>query len=65
MVMCSCVCLHLSVCVAVCVCVCVYVFVCAPVCLLSACVRYEQSVSFPAAEPTNHIPPSSLFITYS
>lgn len=36
--------------------------VCAQV---STRVRYEQSVSFPAAEPTNHIPPSSLFITYS
>lgn len=56
---CHCVCLHLSVCVAV------AVFVCAPVCLLAACVRYEQSVSFPTAQPTNHIPPSSLFITYS
>lgn len=47
--------LHLSVCVRVHTSLsCVY-----------ACVRYEQSVSFPAAQPTNHIPPSSFFITYS
>lgn len=36
---------------------------CLPV--VYARVRYEQSVSFPTAQTTNHIPPSSLFITYS
>lgn len=43
------------------VCCCVYLWqyiVC--MCAFHACARSEQSVSFPAAESTNHIPPSSL-----
>lgn len=47
----------------------VCVSVCASVCarwpVVYACVRYEQSVPYPVAEPTNHTPPSSLFIAYS
>lgn len=55
-------------CVLLSLCVCLNPSVCAYACfppVVYACVRYEQSVSFPAAQATNHIPPSSLFITYS
>lgn len=48
-----------------CVLLCVTLCLAACVAVVYACVRYEQSAPFPAAEPTNHIPPSSLFIMYS
>lgn len=55
----ACVCARTSVCPSIsdCVCTCVSV--------AYSCASYEQSVSLPAAQSTNHIPPSSLFITYS
>ena len=62
--------MNLSICARLCIFngraqLCVFVFMCVCTSCVYACVRYEQSVSFPAAEPTNHVPPSSLFITYS